>query len=385
MKPTIRLALITSLLASLLLLSTTSASACSCAGGLPFIYFVTNADAIFSGKVVAQEASATPTPYGGYPLFSTIAVAKIWKGHTQPTITVEESRNSTCIFGLELNKEYLLFATILNGDLHVDVCGRNQPLATAERDIALLDQLFSDLSVSLLHPSATVTVLGTTAYTTQVDQLSLRFMMAEAIADKSEADTGAELEEQQMLLHDLLQSAQMPTSLLDPYLLSTDGRNFYLTVKRSPFTDDELLSLLDQLTQFETTVAKDNRLPLRAIEVMFSVEDCTLPLVEAHRNAMWNARYRAGLLATTMYSAVDTVQTVVEEYSNSLPPDGRDACQALEQRPWYKLPLTTDLPMLLTLDVPIQVRVTFGLKPAITQELPAATAPFVSPLPKPTR
>lgn len=308
----------------------------------------------------------------------------MWKGAKQPTIIVVENRNSTCTFGLELDKEYLLFATTQDGSLHINLCSRNQPLATAERDMALLDLLFTDLASPPLHPLTTVTVEGTSAYSTQADQLSVWFVMAEPPADQSDAAVWAVLEQQKALLDELLRAEPGLAPLLDQASLSTNGRDFYLTRKRDALPDDKLLTLLEHLTAFETTLIKDARLPIIGIEVMFALEDCTLPLVTAQRSALWSARDRAGLLAVVMGRAVDTVQSIVEETIDDLSPDGGDVCQALRWRQWHELPLTSNLSTLLNIDVPVKVRVTFGLKPAIGQETPTVAPTFVSPLPTPT-
>lgn len=383
MKPTIRLALVTALLASLLLLTTMPASACTCAGGLPFIDHVTNADAIFAGKVIAQEPATTPTRYGVYPMLTTMEVTKVWKGAKQSTITVATDQSSSCAYFLEVGEEYLLFAREIDGVLVTGLCDRNQPLATADREMALLDQLFSDLAAPPLHPATTVTVLSTITSSTQADQVTVRFVRAEPATGQSEAAVWAALEAQQALLQELLKSEQTLATLVDQFPLSTNGQDFYLTFKRDSFSDDDLHALLDQLAQLEITLTTDERLSIRAVEVMFAVEDCTLPLVTAHRSALWTAHARAGLLATVMGSAVDTVQTIVEEPTDSMSPAEGDVCQALRWRQWYELPLTTALSTVLNIDVPVTLRVTFGVKPALAQGMPPPTSSFVSPLPTP--
>lgn len=66
---------------------------------------------------------------------------------------------------------------------------------------------------------------------------------------------------------------------------------------------------------------------------MFALEDCTLPLVTAQRNALGNARSRAEPLAVAMGCTVDTMQSIVEETTERLPSVGRDVCQALQ---WHQ-------------------------------------------------
>lgn len=380
MKLMIRVLLPLCLLTSLLLFNTARVAACVCVSGTPFITSVTAADTILTGKVIAQEASGTPDQ-GVYATPFVIEVTKVWKGANQPTVTVATS-NSDCAYNFEVGKEYLIFAEALDGQLRADSCSRSQPLATAERDIALLDALFSPSALQAFDPAATVTVRGTHTYLGAADQLSVRFVLAEGAIE-------ANFEKQRTQLAEALLAHNVPATILAS--LYSDGKDFYAILKSTQFSD-ELATLIDQLRENQDAIAQASHLPIGRIEVMSGLEDCTLTLAYAQRNALWNAQTRAELLATLMGGRINAVMAITEETPAGASVDTVGICDALRWRQWYELPLTTELSALMQITVPVSLQVTFGVKPLITNEalqpegvvLSTATPAFLSPLATPT-
>ena len=378
MKLTIRVLLPLCLLTTLLFFDTARVAACTCAGGMPFINSVTGADAILTGKVIAQGEGGTPDQ-GIYAIPFDIEVTKVWKGVNLPAVTIATS-NSTCAYSFEIGKEYLIFAEALDGQLRADSCSRSQPLATAERDIALLDALFSPSALRAFDPAATVTVRGTHTYLGAADQLSVRFVLAEGAIE-------ANFEKQHTQLSEALLAHKVPSTILAS--LYSDGKDFYVILKRTQFSDGELATLIDQLRENQGAIAQASDLPIGRIEVMSGLEDCTLTLAYAQRNALWNAQTRAELLAALMGGRTDRLLAITEETPAG---DTVGICDALRWRQWYELPLTTELSAMMQITVPVSLQVTFGVKPLITGDalqpegvVPAAATPaFLSPLATPT-
>lgn len=382
MKLTIRVLLPLCLLTTLLLFDTARVAACTCIVGEPFITYVTGADAILTGKVISQEEGGTPDQ-GIYAIPFDIKVTKVWKGANQPTVTIATS-NSMCGYPFEVGKEYLIFANVEDGQLYADSCSRSQPFETAERDIALLDTLFSPSPLLAFHPSATITVRGESVYLGDTDQLSVRFVLEENGAVE------ADLEKQRTQLHAALSANQVPSTILDS--LYSDGKDFYVTLTRERFSYDDLVTFIDQLLQNQDAIVQASHLPIRSVKVMAGLQDCTLPLVNAQRNALWNAKTRAELLTGLVGGRTDTVLAITEEVPAGAAVGAVGICDALRWRQWYELPLTTDLSAMMQITVPVSLQVTFGVKPLITNEslpqedgVPATATPaFLSPLATPT-
>ena len=362
------------LLTSLLLFDTTRVAACTCVVDVPFITRVTDTDAIFTGKVMASAEGASGIP---------IMVTKSWKGVNEPTVTIAVG-HSSCSFFFETNKEYLIFATEVGSQLRTGLCNGNQPLETAGKTVVLLDTLLPPSPLLALHPAATITVHGENTYLSETDQLSVRFVHD----DDSVVDVDQEQHRTQ--LQDALRVNQVPASLLES--LYSDGRDFYLTFMHDQFTDDELVILLEQLTQNEAKIIQESQLPLRRIEVMAGLSDCTLPVASAQRSALWDAKARADLLAGLVGGRLDSIVAVTEERVNGAL-SGSDLCNALRWREWHELPLATDLSAMMQITLPVSLQVTIAIKPLLTSasvmhkevELPTTTPAALSPLatPKP--
>ena len=372
MKLMLRVLLSLLLLPALLTFDIARVAACSCVVDVPFITRVTDTDAIFTGKVMASAEGASGIP---------IMVTKSWKGVNQPTVTIAVG-NSSCSFFFETDKEYLIFATEVGSQLRTGLCNGNQPLETAGKTVVLLDTLLPPSPLLALHPAATITVHGENTYLGETDQLSVRFVRDD--------DSVVEVyqEQQRTQLQDTLRVNKVPASLLDS--LYSDGRDFYLTFTREQFTDDELALLLEQLTKNEAKIIQESQLPLRRIEVMAGLSDCTLPVASAQRNALWDAKARADLLAGLVGGRTDSIVAVMEERVNGAL-RGSYVCDVLRWRQWHELPLATDLSAMMQITVPVSVQVTFGVKPLITGEslqqegfVPATATPAVlSPLATP--
>lgn len=381
MKLMIRVLLPLCLLTSLLLFDTARVAACVCVAGTPFITSVTAADTILTGKAIAQESSGTPDQ-GVYTIPFVIQVTKVWKGVNQPTIKIATS-NSDCAYNFEVDKEYLIFAEALDGQLRADSCSRSQPLATAERDIALLDALFSPSALQAFDPAATITVHGEHTYLDTADQLFVRFVLAEGANE-------ANFEKQRTQLSEALLVHNVPSTIVSS--LYSDGKDFYVILRRTQFSDDELVTLLDQFVQNQTAISQASDLPIGRIEAMSGLADCTRPLVNAHRNALWNAQTRAELLAVLLGGRTDRLLAITEETPAGAAVDTVGICDALRWRQWHELPLTTELSAMMQITVPVSLQVTFGVKPLITNEAlqpegfaPATATPaFLSPLATPT-
>lgn len=56
-----------------------------------------------------------------------------------------------------------------------------------------------------------------------------------------------------------------------------------------------LATFIEQLLQNQTAIAQASHLPICRIEVMSGLEDCTLTLAYAQRNALWNAQTRVAI------------------------------------------------------------------------------------------
>lgn len=381
MKLILRVLLPLCLLTSLLLFDTARVAACTCVGNMPLITSVTYADAILTGTVTTQGEGVT-LEQGVYATPFVIKVTKVWKGVNQSTVTIATG-NSTCAYSFAVGKEYLIFANRENGQLYTSLCSGNQLLETAERDIALLDALFSPSALRAFDPAATVTARGAHTYLGAADQLSVRFVLAEGAIE-------ANFEKQRTHLSKALLAHNVPSTILAS--LYSDGKDFYVILKRTQFSDDELATLIDQLRENQDAIAQASHLPIGRIEVMSGLEDCTLTLAYAQRNALWNAQTRAELLAALMGGRTDAVVAITEDAPAGASVDTVGICDALRWRQWYELPLTTDLSAMMQITVPVSLQVTFSVKPLITNEslsqtgvVPATATPaFLSPLATPT-
>ncbi|MEX0787990.1 MAG: LPXTG cell wall anchor domain-containing protein [Anaerolineales bacterium] len=118
----------------LALIPFTPAYACSCvAPGSPTAA-LTEADAVFSGRVLSIE-----TPGGYESLRVQMDVDKVWKGPVQAVIEVRTGRDSAgCGFTFEQGKSYLVYAYESEGSLVATLCSRSNLLDQAAEDTAAL-------------------------------------------------------------------------------------------------------------------------------------------------------------------------------------------------------------------------------------------------------
>ena len=100
------------------------AYACSCVRPGTPQEEMENADAVFSGTVTRIEDS---TNYG-YDV--TLEVSEAWKGVEGTSIVVHTGMGGgDCGFGFEEGQEYVVYASLTDGELHVYSCGLTGILA----------------------------------------------------------------------------------------------------------------------------------------------------------------------------------------------------------------------------------------------------------------
>jgi len=111
--------------------------ACSCRPPAPPLEALANASVVFSGRVTAIDAPADRG--GAEPIRATFQVEREWKGHNGPTIAVYTPASSaSCGVDFVTKQEYLVYASINDGRLQTNLCGRTTTLALATEDLAAL-------------------------------------------------------------------------------------------------------------------------------------------------------------------------------------------------------------------------------------------------------
>lgn len=124
-------------LASLLILAcallfSPSAAACSCVAPPPPDKALTQATAVFVGKVVRVD------PTAGESLTATFEVTKAWKGIEMATAQVSTNAHGTlCGYAFEVGKEYVVYADGKT-ELSTSACTRTKPAAEAAEDFKAL-------------------------------------------------------------------------------------------------------------------------------------------------------------------------------------------------------------------------------------------------------
>lgn len=111
--------------------------ACTCRRPGPPQEALTNATAVFSGRVTAIRA---PADRGGPdPVEVTFAVTQGWKGADQPTVVVDTPGSSaSCGVDFVEGEAYLVYASASEGRLQTNLCNRTTQLAMAGEDLAVL-------------------------------------------------------------------------------------------------------------------------------------------------------------------------------------------------------------------------------------------------------
>ena len=124
------------------------ARACSCAPPPAPLVALGEADAVFSGTVVARRDASKPRADGMVgsmdPVEYTIAVLEVWKGELADTVAVRTARSSaSCGYPFEVGTRYLIYARTRTdtGCLRTNLCTRTRPLKCADEDIAELNSL----------------------------------------------------------------------------------------------------------------------------------------------------------------------------------------------------------------------------------------------------
>ena len=127
--------------ASLLVLNTTAANACSCVPTTPQ-QSLNNSREVFAGKVIdiVDQSGTNPEASGSLGGFKVIfEVSKVWKGKLEKQQVVLTSGSSaSCGYNFEKGKEYLVYANGQGTQLQTGLCSGTTLLANAQRDIAVL-------------------------------------------------------------------------------------------------------------------------------------------------------------------------------------------------------------------------------------------------------
>ena len=152
-----RIFLLLVIIVSMLTIETESAYACSCAPPGPIDEELTNAAAVFSGKVVNLAK-----PIGGFgpissadPIKVTFQVYKVWKGSVSQTTSITTARSgASCGYTFEKGGEYIVYAHGPENNLSVSLCSRTQPLDTAEDDLVVLGVGAAPLADSFEWPAS---------------------------------------------------------------------------------------------------------------------------------------------------------------------------------------------------------------------------------------
>lgn len=387
-----RFALLTCLVTLLMTIDTSSASACTCAAGLPLIEQITNSSAIFSGKVteLGLEEVPSPSPGPGIPapqlqvFQASVDISKVWKAPLDQPLTVNTDVGSgVCGYNFEVDTEYLIFAYEYEGRLYTSICTNTQPLETAGSDIFVLDSLFSPAPRDRLAPAATVTATGYGTDYVSADQLEVRLLLSEGWQE------GANVEEMQQQMVDLI-SANGGEEMLAAgrYYLTQDG--FYFTVLREELADGDFGAVMALLPGLESAVQQADEVNVARIEVRFSLQDCTLAAVRARYRAMNDARTRAELLAAQAGGTRGAILAIVEA-ANAPSPEGiAGLCYEMPGE-WHPIPLDIDSETAQQIIWRASLSVTYVVEPRVGEATSASSEPVatpvsaqMSPLPTPT-
>lgn len=113
------------------------AFACSCVPSPPPAEAAGQSQAVFSGTVVT--VGTQPAGQAGMPVLVTFDLKETWKGPNGPQLTLGTSGSSaSCGYEFVTGEEYLVYATIQDGQLTTSLCSRTAPLADAGVDLAAL-------------------------------------------------------------------------------------------------------------------------------------------------------------------------------------------------------------------------------------------------------
>jgi hypothetical protein len=109
--------------------------ACSCMMPPPPLAARDTAVAVFRGTVT----DISPTGVGGTSsdfVRVSFGVSEVWKGPTEPTITIATSGSSaSCGYEFALREEYVVYAGLDDAQFTTSLCSRTAPLAQAADDV----------------------------------------------------------------------------------------------------------------------------------------------------------------------------------------------------------------------------------------------------------
>ncbi|MFN8492786.1 MAG: SIMPL domain-containing protein [Caldilineaceae bacterium] len=365
MKPAFRLFLSSVLLATLLLFPATRLLACSCAYGPPLLDTLAYADAIFSGTVTDIY---TATPFTGDTItqeYVTVHVKQTWKGPSNQVLTLTNFPG--CPYDFTIGKAYLIFASGQEGQLYVSLCNRIQPLEKAAQDISVLADVFASIPHLQYQTPATVTVRGYTQIPIKADQISVRFLLTKPQTAERPSDA------QQERFVAKLSEKGISQAMLAFGGVYGDQNSFNFTVNQEKIANNDTAAFLGVLNQTQVALTHDDLIPIKQVEVMFSLEDCTRSAAQVKRQALFNARTQAELLADSIGGRLGGIVGITD--NSPLPNFSANEypiCGTILTGKWYTLPLNRALDQATTLNTAVNLSVTFGIEQAVSgvQKLP---------------
>ncbi|MEM7129051.1 MAG: hypothetical protein AAF702_22145 [Chloroflexota bacterium] len=358
-----------------------SATACSCVSGRPFIEQVTNAAAIFSGKVIDEGTLLTETESNGRIEAYKVQVAQVWKGPRTVTITVARG-NSNCSYRLLVGQEYLIFAYEYENQLYAGgLCSYTQPLETAWRTRELLNQIYESKPVMDISAPAQLTVHGPTGYSIRSNLIRVRYTYEKIQLEERLSD------EKQQIIKDILISQGLTQQMLSSSRYSSSHNQILFAISEEHWPDGDVNSLLNMLIEIQHALEDSSlNLPIDSLEAMFTVDDCTRLIVRSKRYALTQIQQQAEVLTGLTGSTLGKVISIVDSSTRTDSANQQShLCRA--DREWHKLPLQADLQTVMLVDGPLRLSVTFEVQPLdktiVDTESSINLLPFNSPLASP--
>lgn len=144
-----------------LILSPSSAQACSCVVGIPLCESAWTSDVVFSGEVLSVERVSNPTQ----DLFSSVRVRfqviESWRGDVSGILEVKTGLGGgDCGYAFVRGMKYLVYAHSRGGALSTGICSRTRPLSQAAEDLGYL-------KAAAATPSGAGRIFGTVQYERQ--------------------------------------------------------------------------------------------------------------------------------------------------------------------------------------------------------------------------
>jgi hypothetical protein len=141
--------------ASLLVLNTNPASACSCIQTTPQ-QSLKNSKVVFAGRVIDVVEQRDSTDAASGPSLAGVKVtfdaSQVWKGKPDRQMVITTSGSSaSCGYFFEKGKEYLVYANGQGTQLQTGLCSGTKPLSNAQADLAVLGR---GISPTPQNPSA---------------------------------------------------------------------------------------------------------------------------------------------------------------------------------------------------------------------------------------